>query len=65
MDDCEREIEALKNQLTSFQSELNHLKNLQVKYQKENSELQRRSEMQGDLNVEVVGQLKEVDTSIR
>lgn len=40
--DCEQEIIQLKNQVVSFQNELNHLKSLEEKYRNENTDLQKR-----------------------
>lgn len=39
LDDCEREINTLKNQLNSFVSELTHLKGLEQRYKEENYEI--------------------------
>lgn len=47
MDDCEREISNLKNQLNSFVSELSHLKGLEQRYKEENSDIQKRIDMEG------------------
>jgi hypothetical protein len=63
--DCDREISNLKMSLKSYESELDHLKTLEVKYREENQELHRRTEDQGRINVGFVGRLKELDSLIR
>jgi hypothetical protein len=42
--DCDLEISNLKMSLKSYESELDHLKTLEVKYREENQELHRRTE---------------------
>lgn len=63
--DCEREITQLKQQLTSFVSELNHLKGLEARYQEENAEIQRRIDAEGNSNVDLAAQIKELEQRIR
>ena len=47
LEDCEREIINMKNQLNAFINELNHLKMLELRYKEENSEIQRRIDSEG------------------
>ena len=65
LEDCEREITNLKSQLTSFVSELNHLKNLEYRYKEENTEIQRRIDLEGNQNVDFASQIKEMETRVR
>lgn len=47
LEDCEREIVNMKNQLNAFINELNHLKMLELRYKEENAEIQRRIDTEG------------------
>ena len=47
MAECDREITSLKNQMSNFMSELNHLKSLEQRYKEENGDLQRRIDQEG------------------
>jgi hypothetical protein len=42
--ECEREMNSLKSQLSSFVNELQHLKALEQRYKEENTELSRRTD---------------------
>jgi len=59
--ECDREISALKNQMSNFMSELNHLKSLEQRYKDENGDLQRRIDHEGCQNVELSGAIKELE----
>ena len=37
--ECDREITSLKNQMSNFMNELNHLKDLEPRYKDENGDL--------------------------
>ena len=63
--DCEGEIIQLKNQVVSFQNELNHLKNLEEKYRYENYDLQKRIDSEGGRNIELTNSIKELESKIR
>jgi len=61
----EAEIHNLKAQMNSFMAELQHLKNLEVRYKEENSDLQMRIDQEGVSNVEMNGGIKEIEVRIR
>ena len=63
--DCEGEIIQLKNQVVSFQNELNHLKALEEKYRNENVDLQKRIDSEGSRNVELTASIKDLEAKIR
>ena len=63
--DCEGEIIQLKNQVVSFQNELNHLKSLEEKYRNENSDLQRRIDQESARNIELTAAIKDLEAKIR
>ena len=63
--DCEGEIIQLKNQVVSFQNELNHLKSLEEKYRNENSDLQRRIDQESARNIELTASIKDLEAKIR
>ena len=63
--DCEGEIIQLKNQVVSFQNELNHLKSLEEKYRNENDDLQRRIDSEAGRNVELSASIKELEGKIK
>ena len=65
MVDCEGEIIQLKNQVVSFQNELNHLKNLEEKYRHENTDLQKRIDSESSRNMELTAAIKELEGKIR
>lgn len=65
MAEGEAEIHNLKAQMNSFMAELQHLKNLEVRYKEENSDLQNRIDAEGTTNVELSGAIKEVEVRIR
>lgn len=56
---------ALKNQLNAFINELNHLKQLEMRYKEENGEIQRRIDGEGSQNVELTAQIKDLELKIR
>ena len=63
--DCEGEIIQLKNQVVSFQNELNHLKSLEEKYRNENSDLQKRIDSESSRNIEMSANIKDLEMKIR
>ena len=63
--ECEGEIIQLKNQVVSFQNELNHLKALEEKYRNENVDLQKRIDSEGGRNVELTASIKDLEAKIR
>lgn len=63
--ECEGEIIQLKNQVVSFQNELNHLKALEEKYRNENVDLQKRIDSEGSRNVELTASIKDLEAKIR
>ena len=65
LSECDREITQLKNQMSNFMNELNHLKNLEQRYKDENGDLQRRIDQEGCQNVELSGAIKELEVKIR
>ena len=65
MYDCEGEIIQLKNQVVSFQNELNHLKSLEEKYRNENGDLQKRIDSESSRNIEMSANIKDLETKIR
>lgn len=65
MYDCEGEIIQLKNQVVSFQNELNHLKSLEEKYRNENSDLQKRIDSESSRNIEMSANIKDLEMKIR
>ena len=44
VNECEREMQNLKNQLSSFVNELQHLKALEQRYKDENADLHKRTD---------------------
>lgn len=65
MYDCEGEIIQLKNQVVSFQNELNHLKSLEEKYRNENGDLQKRIDSESQRNIEMSANIKDLEMKIR
>ena len=65
LNEADREIASLKQQMANFQSELNHLKSLETRYKDENGDLQRRIDQEGCQNVELAGAIKELEVKIR
>lgn len=63
--DCEGEIIQLKNQVVSFQNELNHLKSLEEKYRNENGDLQKRIDSESARNIEMSANIKDLEAKIR
>ena len=63
--DCEGEIIQLKNQVVSFQNELNHLKSLEEKYRNENGDLQKRIDSESARNIEMSANIKDLEMKIR
>jgi chromosome segregation ATPase len=63
--ECEGEIIQLKNQVVSFQNELNHLKALEEKYRNENIDLQKRIDTESSRNIELTTSIKELEAKIR
>lgn len=63
--DCEGEIIQLKNQVVSFQNELNHLKSLEEKYRHENTDLQKRIDSESSRNMELTAAIKDLEAKIR
>jgi chromosome segregation ATPase len=63
--DCEGEIIQLKNQVVSFQNELNHLKSLEEKYRHENTDLQKRIDSESSRNIELTAAIKDLESKIR
>ena len=63
--DCEGEIIQLKNQVVSFQNELNHLKSLEEKYRVENTDLQKRIDSESARNIELTAAIKDLEAKIR
>ena len=47
LQDVEREISQLKNQLQNFLQELAHLKSMEAKYKDENRELHQKTDQEG------------------
>ena len=65
MYDCEGEIIQLKNQVVSFQNELNDLKSLEEKYRNENGDLQKRIDSESQRNIEMSANIKDLEMKIR
>ena len=65
MYDCEGEIIQLKNQVVSFQNELNHLMSLEEKYRNENGDLQKRIDSESQRNIEMSANIKDLEMKIR
>ena len=55
----------MKNQVVSFQNELNHLKSLEEKYRNENGDLQKRIDSESQRNIELSNSIKELESKIR
>ena len=55
----------MKNQVVSFQNELNHLKSLEEKYRNENGDLQKRIDSESSRNIEMSANIKDLETKIR
>ena len=65
LNEADREIASLKQQMANFHNELNHLKSLEQRYKDENGDLQRRIDQEGCQNVELSGAIKELEVKIR
>lgn len=55
----------MKNQVVSFQNELNHLKSLEEKYRNENGDLQKRIDSESQRNIEMSANIKDLEMKIR
>lgn len=58
-------MNSLKNQLSSFVNELQHLKQLEQRYKDENADLHKRTDQESNQNLELVAQLKDIEIKIR
>jgi len=62
---CEGEIIQLKNQVVSFQNELDHLRHLEQKYHAENHDLQVRIDSESKRNCDLTVSIRDLEAKIR
>ena len=63
--ESEGEIIQLKNQVSSFENELAHLRALEDKYRNENVDLTKRIDAEGGRNLDLMTTIKDLESKIR